>query len=110
MRVAVRLDERLLAAATRQPNAPLLWAGNRCLSGQDWITLLDSTTQQFHQLGLGAGAFIGWLDHNSPELTAITQHAGLSALFHGPALATLAGQLRQHIPLTGPFAPARPAG
>ena len=130
----MRLDERLLAAATRQPDAPLLWAGSRCLTGRDFTALVDSTVQQFQQQGVGAGAFIGWLDHNSPEmlatlaacarlgavlvplnwrlavpeLAAIATHAGLSALFHGPALADLAEAVRQQISLACPAAPAQP--
>lgn len=130
----MRLDQRLLAAAMRQPDAPLLWAGSPCLTGRDFHALVDSAARQFQQHRLGTGAFIGWLDHNSPELlaalaacaslgavlvpltwrlaapelAAIATHGGLSALLHGPALADLARAVRQQITLADPAAPAPP--
>ena len=129
-----RLDERLLAAARRQPDAPLLHTGPRSLSGADLLALVDSTAQQWRQQGLGQGAFIGWLGHNSPEmlaallacarlgavfvplnwrlaapeLAAIARHAGLSALLHGPETASLAAQMGALITLAGPAQPAQP--
>ena len=129
-----RLHARLLAAARRRPDAPLLHIGARTLTGRDFEALVDATAQQWQRQGLGAGAFIGWLGHNSPEmlaallacarlgavlvplnwrlaapeLAAIARHAGLSALLHGPEVAGLAAQVGGLVELNGPSAPAQP--
>ena len=128
------LYQRFAAQAARAPDAPALQAADRLLTMQGLLDLVDATASQFQADGLGEGAFIGWLGHNTPEmlaalmacaklgavwlplnwrlaapeLAAIAQHAGLSALINTPELAGLAAQLRALAPLTGPTEPAQP--
>jgi len=122
------LYQRLVAPATRTPDALALQAGTRRLSHADFAALVDTTAARFRQQGLGAGAFIGWLGHNSPEmlaallacarlgavfvplnwrlaapeLAALVRHAGLSALLNTPELQDLADAVRAAAPLAGP--------
>jgi len=128
------LYQRLVAPAARTPGALALQAGARRLSHGDFAALVDATAARFRQQGLGPGAFIGWLGHNSPEmlaalgacaqlgavfvplnwrlaapeLAAIAAHAGLSALLNTPELQALADQVRALAPPAGPAEPARP--
>ena len=114
------LYQRFAEQAGRAPDALALQAGERLLTMQGFVDLADATARQFQARGLGAGDFIGWLGHNSPEmlaallacaklgavwvplnwrlaapeLAAIARHAGLSALVNTPELDGLAGQVR----------------
>jgi fatty-acyl-CoA synthase len=120
--------------ADHTPDALALQFGQQAISYRQLITLAEATARQWAAEGLGAGDFIGWLGHNSPqmlaallacarlgavwvplnwrlaapELAAIAQHAGLSALKHTPELASLAGQVLALGALTGPVEAAQP--
>ena len=128
------LYQRFADQAARAPDAPALQAGERWLTMRGFVDLVDTTARQIQGDGLGEGAFIGWLGHNTPEmlaallacaklgavwlplnwrlaapeLAAIAQHAGLSALINTPELADLAAQLRSLAPMAGPTEPAQP--
>ena len=128
------LYDRLLAQAARAPTVLALQAGDRALTLPDLLALADGLAAQWQAEGLGAGSFIGWLGHNSPEmlaallacaklgavfvplnwrlaapeLAAIATHAGLSALKHTPELASLTGEVAALAPPAGPIEPAQP--
>jgi fatty-acyl-CoA synthase len=122
------LHQRFADQAARAPDAPALQAGERLLTMRGFVDLVDTTARQFQSDGLGEGAFIGWLGHNTPEmlaallacaklgavwlplnwrlaapeLAAIARHAGLSVLLSSPELSGLAGQVRAQLALADP--------
>ena len=126
------LYQRFADQAERAPNAPALQAADRLLTMRSLLDLVDTTARQFQTEGLGEGAFIGWLGHNTPEmlaallacakigavwvplnwrlaapeLAAIARHAGLSALEHTPEMAALAAQVLALYPVARPTGPA----
>ncbi len=121
------LYQRIAAQAARRPDALALESDHRRLSFRALVDLTDATADRFQHEGLGAGAAIGWLGHNSaemlaallacarlgalfvplnwrlaaPELAAIARHAGLSAMRHTPEMAGLAAQVLDGAPLAG---------
>ena len=64
------LYQRFADQAARAPDAPALQAGERWLTMRGLLDLVDATASQFQADGLGEGAFIGWLGHNTPEMLA----------------------------------------
>ena len=126
------LYQRFADQAERAPDAPALQAADRLLTMRGLLDLVDTTARQFQTEGLGEGAFIGWLGHNTPEmlaallacakigavwvplnwrlaapeLAAIARHAGLSALEHTPEMAALAAQVLALYPAARPTGPA----
>ena len=128
------LHERLRRAAVQRPDALLLSVDGQDYSGRQFAALIDHAVLGLLRAGLGVGSFIGWLGHNSaemlamlaacsqsgavfvplnwrlavPELSAIAQHAGLSALLNTPECAALADAVRLAAPDLGPAVPAEP--
>ena len=130
------LYQRIAAQRDQRPDALALQTGSRSLSYRQFVDLIDATAVQFQSEGFGAGARVGWLGHNTPEMLAallacaklgavwvplnwrlaapelahIAQHAGLSVLKHTPELAALAARvladLARLAPLPGPTGPA----
>jgi fatty-acyl-CoA synthase len=130
-----QLYQRFAAQAARTPGALAVQAGDRALTCRAFMDLVDATADRFAGQGMGAGRFIGWLGHNTPEmlaallacaklgavwvplnwrlaapeLAAIARHAGLSVLEHTPELAALAAQVRASSSSTQPTDPVAPA-
>ena len=106
----------MLAQTLSQPHALALVCGDEALTRLQFAALIDAAATQLRDEGHGAGAFIGWLGLNSPqmlatlfacsrlgavfvplnwrlvplELAAIARHAGLSTLKCSPEMAGLA--------------------
>ncbi len=128
------LYQRFADTVARTPDALAIQAGDRALSHHQFLALADAQAARWLAQGLGAGHFIGWLGHNSPEMLAgllacaklgavflplnwrlapaelvvIADHAGLAALEHTPELAGLAAQVRAGARLAGADQPAQP--
>lgn len=122
------LSDRLQATIARRGTATALVFGAQHISYRELGALVGHAAAELTRSGLGAGALVGWLGHNSPqmlamllacartgavfvplnwrlappELAAIARHAGLSALRSTPELADLAAQVLALAPCRGP--------
>jgi fatty-acyl-CoA synthase len=128
------LYQRFADTAAHTPGALAIQSGDQALTHRQFLALADDQAARWQARGLGAGSFIGWLGHNSPqmlagllacarlgavfvplnwrlapaELVAVADFAGLSALDCTPELADLAAAVRAGARLAGAAEPAQP--
>jgi fatty-acyl-CoA synthase len=123
--VASPLAELLARQCLSDPEAPAIEFGGEVISRAGFAALIGAELADLQARGLGAGAMVGWLGWNTPqmlacffacarlgavfvplnwrlaapELLAILRHAGLDVLLNTPEFDELAARLREQAPM-----------
>jgi fatty-acyl-CoA synthase len=119
------LYELLAQQRSRDPQAPAIEFGGEVITRASFDALIDTAQADLQARGQGAGAVVGWLGWNTPqmlacffacarlgavfvplnwrlaapELLAILRHAGLDLLLNTPEFDELAARLRAEAPM-----------